>query len=106
MRVAPSLQVVPNWRRVPVSVIREEDLDLRGHEHTGCPLGDEAFSASLEKNLGRTVRRQKPGPKGKQRELSKGPTAPGGTIARRPCCDAATFTQGLCPISVNAIPRI
>jgi hypothetical protein len=37
---------------------------LRGHEHTGRPLGDEAFLASLEQNLGRILTRQKHGPKG------------------------------------------
>ncbi|MFI5454526.1 MAG: hypothetical protein ACHRXM_03660 [Isosphaerales bacterium] len=34
-------------------------------EHTGRPLGDAAFLESLEQNLGRILRRQKPGPKGK-----------------------------------------
>ena len=66
VRVAPLLQLAPNWRRMLVSVIREEELKvLRGREHTGRPLGDEAFLASLEQNLGRILRRQKPGPKGK-----------------------------------------
>ena len=47
-------------------LVREGDLKLlRSHEHTGRPLGDEAFLASLEQNLGRILRRQKPGPKGK-----------------------------------------
>jgi len=42
-RVAPLLQLAPNWRRPLVSVIREEELKvLRGHERTGRPLGDEA----------------------------------------------------------------
>jgi putative transposase len=66
VRVAPLLEVAANWRRLLISVIREEDLKvLRGHEHTGRPLGDEAFLASLEQNLGRILRRQKPGPKRK-----------------------------------------
>ena len=66
MRVAPLLQLAPDWRRFLTRVIREEDLKLlRAHEHTGRPLGDEAFLAFLEQNLGRILRRQKPGPKGK-----------------------------------------
>jgi len=64
VRVKPLLQLVPDWRRFLTRVIREEDLKLlRAHEHTGRPLGDEAFLASLEQNLGRILRRQKPGPK-------------------------------------------
>jgi len=54
VRVAPLLEVAPNWRRLLISVIREEELKvLRGHEHTGRQLGDEAFLAALEQNLGR-----------------------------------------------------
>jgi len=65
VRVAPLLQAAPNWRRLLISVIREEDLKvLSGDEHTGRRLGDEAFLASLEHTLGRILRRQKPGPTG------------------------------------------
>ena len=72
VRVAPLLQLAPDWRRFLTRVIREEDLKLlRAHEHTGRPLGEEAFLASLEQNLGRILRRQKPGPKGKPRGLSR-----------------------------------
>ena len=66
VRVAPLLQLAHDWRRFLTRVIREEDLKaLRAHEHTGRPLGDEAFLAFLEQNLGRILRRQKPGPKGR-----------------------------------------
>jgi len=65
---APLLQLAPDSRRLLVSVIREEELKvLCGDEHTGRPLGDEAFLASLEQNPCRIFRRQKPGPKGKHR---------------------------------------
>jgi len=68
VKVAPLLQLATNWRRFLTRVVREEDLKLlRSHEHTGRPLGDEAFLASLEQNLGRILRRQKPGPKGRPR---------------------------------------
>jgi len=61
------LQLAPKWRRLLISVIQEEDLKgLRRHEHSGRPLGGEAFLASLEQNLGRILRRQKPEPKGKR----------------------------------------
>jgi putative transposase len=64
VRVAPLLKVAPNWRAFLARVLREEDIKLlRAHERTGRPLGEEAFLAKLEKNLGRTLQRQKPGPK-------------------------------------------
>ena len=45
-------------------MIRDEDIKvLRAHERTGRPLGDEKFLAKLEIDLGRILRRQKPGPK-------------------------------------------
>jgi putative transposase len=62
------LELAPDWRALLARVLREEDIKLlRSHEHTGRPLGDEAFLATLEQDLGRTLRRQKPGPKGKTR---------------------------------------
>jgi REP-associated tyrosine transposase len=68
VRVSPLLQLEPDWRRFLTRVIREEDLKiLRAHDNTGRPLGDDAFLESLEQNLGRILRRQKPGPKGNLR---------------------------------------
>jgi len=67
VRVAPLLQLAPDWRRLLTSAVREEELDaLRKHERTGRPLGDDDFQARLEKKLGRVLRRRKPGPKGKR----------------------------------------
>ncbi len=64
VQVATLLQMAPNWRRPLTSAIREGELKaLRAHERTGRPLGDENFLALLEQNLGRILRRQKPGPK-------------------------------------------
>jgi putative transposase len=64
VRVAPLLRLAPDWRRFLTRVIREEDLKaLRAHEHTGRPLGTDAFLESLQRKLGRILRRQKPGPK-------------------------------------------
>jgi putative transposase len=66
VRVGPLLELAPNWRAFLARVLREEDIKLlRAHEQTGRPLGDEAFLATLEQDLGRTLRRMKPGPKGK-----------------------------------------
>jgi putative transposase len=65
VRVAPLLEAAPNWRAFLARVIREEDIKLlRAHEHSGRPLGGEEFLATLEQDLGRILRRQKPGPKG------------------------------------------
>jgi putative transposase len=64
VRVAPLLKLTPNWRGLLARVVREGDIKLlHAHERTGRPLGDEAFLARLEEKLGRTLRRQKPGPK-------------------------------------------
>ena len=66
VRVAPLLELAPDWRRLLKGAIGEEDMELlRSHERTGRPLGDEAFLVSLERSLGRILRRGKPGPKGK-----------------------------------------
>jgi len=62
--VAPLPEFAPNWRAFLSRVIREEDIKLlRSHEQTGRPLGGEQFLATLEKKLGRILKRQKPGPK-------------------------------------------
>ncbi|NLF09099.1 MAG: hypothetical protein GX594_14150 [Pirellulaceae bacterium] len=42
----------------------EEQLkEFREQERTGRVLGDDDFQKRLEQNLGRILRRQKPGPK-------------------------------------------
>ena len=71
-RVAPLLKLAPPWRGFLARVIREEDIKLlRAHERTGRPLGDEEFLATLEENLGRVLRRQKPGPKARPKGVPK-----------------------------------
>jgi putative transposase len=67
VRVAPLLKLAPiNWRGFLARAIREEDIKiLRAHERTGRPLGEEEFLATLEQDLGRILRRHKPGPKQK-----------------------------------------
>ena len=64
MRLNELAENLPNWRSFLARVIREEDINIfRAHDRTGRPLGDEEFLAALEKDLGRILRRQKPGPK-------------------------------------------
>ena len=66
VKVVPLLELAPNWRAFLARVIREEDIKLlRAHENTGRPLGDEAILATLEQDLGRVLKRQKPGRKRK-----------------------------------------
>jgi putative transposase len=62
--VSPLLKMAKNWRRLLTSAATEEEIEtFRRHERTGRVLGDEDFQKRLEKNLGRVLRRQKPGPK-------------------------------------------
>jgi putative transposase len=72
VRVAPLLKLAPPWRGFLARVIREEDFQvLRAHERTGRPLGDEEFLGTLERNLGRILRSQQPGPKPRPRRTRK-----------------------------------
>jgi putative transposase len=64
VRVAPLLKIAGRWRRLLTSAVSEEELvEFRAHERTGRVLGDEHFQKRLEQELGRVLRRQKPGPK-------------------------------------------
>lgn len=62
--VRPWLEMAASWRRLLTSAVSEEELrEFREHERTGRVLGDEDFQQRLERQLGRVLRRQKPGPK-------------------------------------------
>jgi putative transposase len=64
VRVEPLLERLGNWRALLAQGLDEEERELiRSHESTGRPLGSAAFVSRLEKRLGRTLARQKPGPK-------------------------------------------
>jgi putative transposase len=64
VRVKPLLDRVHDWRSFLAEPLTEEERELiRAHESTGRPLGSPAFVGRLEKRLGRTLARQKPGPK-------------------------------------------
>ncbi|NLH50842.1 MAG: transposase [Myxococcales bacterium] len=66
VRTRPLLEMVSDWRAFLQSALSDEELaDLRRHEHTGRPLGDERFIESIERKIDRLLRRKKPGPKPK-----------------------------------------
>ena len=69
VKVAPLLDQVSDWQSF-LSQGDEESalLKLQQHERTGRPLGSENFLVGLEKSLGRTLRRKKPGPKSKSKD--------------------------------------
>ena len=73
VKVSPLLDRVSDWRSFLSQRCEESAImQLRQHERTGRPLGDEDFLVGLEKSLGRTLRRKKPGPKSKSREAQCG----------------------------------
>ena len=64
VKVSPLLKIAGNWRQLLNSAATAEEIEtFRRHERTGRVLGDEDFQKPLEKQLGRLLRRQKPGPK-------------------------------------------
>ena len=66
VKVAPLLEIAGEWHLFLASVTEEEQMnDIRKHEQTGRPLGPANFIERLESALDRTLKRGKPGPKGK-----------------------------------------
>jgi putative transposase len=64
VRVEQLLKQTSGWREFLADGASTEQCELfRSHESTGRPLGSPAFVSRLEKRLGRTLARQKPGPK-------------------------------------------
>ena len=62
--VRPLLARMDDWNDFLAEGMQDGDLELiRSHESTGRPLGSPAFVRRLEQRLGRTLARQKPGPK-------------------------------------------
>jgi putative transposase len=61
--VAPLLARVADWPTFLREAMDPDVLaDVRKHQRTGRPLGDEAFVGHLEELLGRILRPRKPGP--------------------------------------------
>jgi len=65
VKVAPLLDLIPDWSNFLATSTEEELNLLHRHERTGRPLGDLGFVETLEQILGRTLQLQKPGPKKK-----------------------------------------
>jgi len=62
--VTPLLEMVGDWAKfLSKSLTDDEVMKIRLHSRTGRPLGNEGFVEELEWKLGRTLQRQKPGPK-------------------------------------------
>ena len=66
VQVQPLKDQVGDWRVFLDAGLSEAEREaIRAGERTGRPLGSTGFVAGLEQRLGRTLARQKPGPKGK-----------------------------------------
>ena len=64
VRVRPMLDLVGDWGEYLAEPVDERMVSkLRRHSLTGRPLGSDRFIASLEAELGRRLRKAKPGPK-------------------------------------------
>ena len=64
VRVRPMLSRIPDWSTFLRVGVEDAELErLRRHTNTGRPCGSEAWIAGLERLTGRTLRKQKPGPK-------------------------------------------
>ena len=60
---------IDDWRDLLGELLTSAELKaVAGCERTGRPLGSSAFVGRLEKRLGRTLARQRPGPKPKRRK--------------------------------------
>jgi putative transposase len=64
VEVKPVLDEMKDWKSALDKPFTPAELKaIAASEHTGRPLGSPAFVKSLEKKLGRTLARQRPGPK-------------------------------------------
>ena len=65
VKVRPMLDRVADWREyIGQQPTETESEALRLHNRTGRPLGSEEFVEKLQEIAGRTLKPQKPGPKG------------------------------------------
>jgi putative transposase len=76
VRVAPLLDRVRDWRAF-LGTLDDPGVrdDIRGHETTGRPLGNDAFVEQIERSLGRILKPGKRGPPrrdGTPEELARG----------------------------------
>jgi len=68
--VAPLLEITRGkWEDFLGTTIQEEEImKMRGHEHTGRPLGSVSFVENLENTLGRVLKPKKAGRRPKSRQ--------------------------------------
>ena len=72
VEVKPLLELVDDWKKLLAQPLSAPEMkSVAACERTGRPLGPPAFVQRLEKKLGRTLARQKPGPKPKRRAKAK-----------------------------------
>jgi putative transposase len=72
VKVRPLLAIAPDWADFLGEGLGKEALEaVRKGERTGRPLGSAVFLKRLERRLGRSLARQKPGPKAKARRRQK-----------------------------------
>jgi putative transposase len=69
VKTEPLLKIANKpWKQFLSVDVEEPEMELfRKHERTGRPLGEDAFIEKLERILDRTLKPQKPGPKGKNK---------------------------------------
>jgi len=66
VKVAPLLERVGDWRTfLAMNAAEEEMTQVRRHERSGRPLGAMPFLERVERQLGRAIRRRRPGPQAK-----------------------------------------
>lgn len=64
VKVKPLLELVPDWKNFLYEGIKEDEIkQIRQHERTGRPLGDDKFIRKTERAVDRVLGRKKPGPK-------------------------------------------
>lgn len=69
VQVEPLLAMVGNWKDFLLGGIGQEEIaNLRRHERTGRPLGNDGFVGQLEASLGRILQRRRPGRKRGQKQ--------------------------------------
>lgn len=69
VRVSPLLEMVNDWLGfLSIEASERQVEDLRKHERTGRPLGNEGFIRKLESRLGRILQIQRPGRKKGEKE--------------------------------------
>jgi len=69
VKVSPLVEMVGDWREFLSEAVTEQQAEeIRRHERTARPLGDENFVVELENALDRILRCKKLGPK---REVSQ-----------------------------------